>query len=887
MKRLVYFVVFLFCLSSVFALDISLESNSSGLESSLEGGVVLNYSDYLPGDTSIYLLLDGEEVGSLLLEEVVSSLDGVEVLEEEFSVSGSPEEESRLTFTEKGDLYVGVDLIEEESSSIFSLSQFRLDVNGLAQRGSYPRSLRLDVADDGRVDYQYKGDLISGEFEELSREYLDDEVPDFHRKIRGENSDLYCEAVVLKPTKKYLLEAYVKQLQEGGNLQLALSPFSSLSSCEDEGVSCCSLSSGESYAWQACTVDLELEEEEEYYLCLFSEGGDFEEEYYQVAGDSDSSAVSGYYNGVEAGKDFFLVASWNRFNEVLEEEITPVDISVDSVDPYLRQNSCSTGRCSLVPVKVSSETPGVVLLSNLVVDYETSSGAAGVTAFTPLNYQARRYSFDGDVEISLSDFGEVLSPPEIGVHSLEVVFNNERKSVSFDVVEGPSVHIRASPITPILGEEVRFSCLTAQDLNGTNKTCFWDFGDGFNASGLEVSHSYSSEGEFSVALKVEEDELVSVRKGFVITVQALKPSLEAQLLHSKELLERSKASRNSLEGISKETSDLLGHEGLFIALESNLTLLQDRFDQLNSSDDEVALLNLKDDLDGLLGRLPVDFSLNTFEFESKVESVPSARILDPDGSLGFSDIEGFSQSLLKAQENVVVSSSARSVFIVYASGETEEVLVVKKSIQGQGQVYELLNGLALREAFGEYSVVSQGVLKFGAVQEISYVLEEENYFDAVKAKTLVIPASLDSTGSFEEIGYCGDGICDESSETSQSCSEDCSKKRPWGMIVFLVILLIAGAYYFNFYHGPYDFDWLRDTLKRKKARDYFKNEKDYQLIKKYISSNLGRLDEIQIMFVLKKKKWTDEQVKAVLKEVKNEKRKGVKKNSFKSVNLKK
>ena len=870
---LFFLVVIPFSFADLF-LDLSRNESSTG--SILQGTVILGYEGFLNEEEPLIIKVDGREVKRIPLKELVKGLSNVQVEEASFQREGNPQEEISLRFSERGNLFVGFDLIEERSQDIFAVTNVSLVLKGNKERNSYPRSPVLDLGNDGSIEYSYKGPLLqgAGAFLDLNRTYLKDLVPDFHRKLRGEASDIYCESLLLEPSSRYELQAYVQQLQSGVPLSLALSSFPSLTSCDDEGVTCCSPSTSSSYAWRSCVVDYEVHEQEEKYLCAFVEGGLFGQEYYQIAGDSDVGVVNGYYNGNDAGKDFFLSARWNTFEKELKETEKKITIDPAAFETYLRQSTCPTGRCTLLPLRVMSESAGIVLLKNLQISFETSTGAADVTAFVPLLFKTKKYAVDGDFAVLIQDF-EIKSPQSLGRHSLEVSFRGESNSSSFTSVSGPSVYIRANPVNPAIGQIVRFSCLTQNESSATNKTCSWNFGDGSNASGVETQHVYLQEGAFNVSLTVLDKSVTNTRRGFPILVKALKPSLEAQVKNAREVLILAEKNRKLYSSAVQEVSQLLGHDALFSSLSSNLSLLESRFSQVQNETNvsDTVLFNLKEDLDSFAASVPVDLGVNSFQFEGKVsdlDDIPSASSLDPDGSLGYAQVDDFSALVLSAQEDVSVSSLSYAVVLNYANGNEERFTLVKKEVGGSGVIYELLGNLVKKEVYGNYKIIGQNILKFSS-PEIVYSLEESNHFSASQAKTLVVPFELEVS---VETGSCGDGICDESKETSASCPLDCGERNaPWISFIVLVILLGAGVYYLNWYHGPYKFQDLIEKIKRKKAREYFKNEKDYQSLKKYISSNLGRLDETQMMFVLKKKKWREEQIKVVLKEAKKEKKK--------------
>ena len=83
----------------------------------------------------------------------------------------------------------------------------------------------------------------------------------------------------------------------------------------------------------------------------------------------------------------------------------------------------------------------------------------------------------------------------------------------------PVASFTESATTVSTGEVIYFNASPSYDLDGTIATYFWDFGDGTNASGVTVNHSYFDDGNYTVTLTVTDDD------GTTATATAIKTVL--------------------------------------------------------------------------------------------------------------------------------------------------------------------------------------------------------------------------------------------------------------------------------------------------------------------------------------------------------------------------
>lgn len=126
---------------------------------------------------------------------------------------------------------------------------------------------------------------------------------------------------------------------------------------------------------------------------------------------------------------------------------------------------------------------------------------------------------DGKIVRYIWDFGD--SAQDMGVSVVHAfcsggnytviltVTDNEgkkdRANMTVHVNEYPRARIDCSVTEARVLAPVAFSAQNSSDPDGTVTACFWDFGDGSNTTGAQVSHVYQDTGTFLVNLTVTDD----------------------------------------------------------------------------------------------------------------------------------------------------------------------------------------------------------------------------------------------------------------------------------------------------------------------------------------------------------------------------------------------
>jgi len=129
------------------------------------------------------------------------------------------------------------------------------------------------------------------------------------------------------------------------------------------------------------------------------------------------------------------------------------------------------------------------------------------------------YSLDGQANRTAS--GNITIPQDIlsdGNHDLQVYANDTTGNMGFSEkvyftidATPPAAHFTYSPANPeakmILGTykwETQFNASTSFDTVTRITSYSWDFGDGFNGTGLAINHTYRAKGTYNMTLTVKD-----------------------------------------------------------------------------------------------------------------------------------------------------------------------------------------------------------------------------------------------------------------------------------------------------------------------------------------------------------------------------------------------
>jgi len=423
----------------------------------------------------------------------------------------------------------------------------------------------------------------------------------------------------------------------------------------------------------------------------------------------------------------------------------------------------------------------------------------------------------------------------------------------------PKAFIRYGPMNPKTGDTVLFDASSSTKIRTEITEYSWEFGDGSKAEGEKASHVYTNSSSYNVLLTVTDEEGLSGREIITITTNQGNYSISSQ---ADEIINRINKLRAKIESGSSQLKDSAEQIGLNEILNKAYTDAT-AIKTLNNTNltEQQKIINLQE----IKNSIPIDISIDVTTFDPKATSVNDIPTeLAANGNIAL--------QILRSQDGLVINGEARSIKLIY-NDRIEDFLYVKKTITGTGQKYEVMPyNSKIKDVITpkEYNFTTPNIITFTG-NTIEYTLDDGLLFNALNTKTINVPDDLnleDVKTSKENI--CGDNICDASSENSDNCIQDCKPQRAYWVIILVIILIGVIVYFGLFFKGGL----LNKYLINKPAILMFNNEKDYLAVKNFVRESRKRgIKDDRILNSLKIKKWKDEQIKAVLKEVKIEEKK--------------
>jgi len=210
------------------------------------------------------------------------------------------------------------------------------------------------------------------------------------------------------------------------------------------------------------------------------------------------------------------------------------------------------------------------------------------------------------------------------------------------------------------------------------------------------------------------------------------------------------------------------------------------------------------------------------------------------------------QKVVKIQKEFNIKGESRNIIIKYENSE-ENYLYIKKIIpKGKGnEIYEiLLSNANINKIFtSENNKISDNIIKFTDNEDIIYLLEGSD-LKAIDTKTIIVPTNLDELNI--------------NIQKNPIVKLEIGNNLPRILVIIFTLIIIGLIVYFGLF-------FKEGLLKRKSAKSFFKNPKDYEAVKAFVSNYLKKgIKEEEIKIALKKKNWTDQQINAVLSEVRSE-----------------
>ena len=727
----------------------------------------------------------------------------------------------------------------------------------------------IDIGMDG-YDWRFFGTfqmwgsaIYSDDFDEDYTQYVgnyDDTGYTINPRYGGACSDFSIEPYELQDELFVRVNAVVKRVGEGGEFKAEIGS----KSCTFEQ------EIGEEWTTVSCNISMGIpvgEEIIEKRSCVKSSQDVFrvpavaeDPEYYFI------TLNPAVYGGETDGEEFRSFA--------LEE----------AVEDYLDLN-CD-GWC-VVPFRIQGEAGSDLTISPEII----FNNGGSTSSIYDIDRDVVEYNLSGKL-LNLAYFDDLVTPSySEDTCFLEIEFLGDDYTDYFNVTSGPVAEIEISSEYTAKGVPISFDGTSS---GGSIVSYSWDFGDGVNSSGAIVSHSYPDEGNYTVTLTVKDANGVSDTTTMRISVVDMEEVLENEFSSASQKISSAKSRFSGYSGILKEFSDGMGLGSLVLNSSSQFDSLRDEFELLKESGGNSSSARYVEIFNSLMlikENLPEELII--INSSTYVNYRPASQYDLP----SFSKISGISMASLEEFRNDVYRYNQQGVesgygyyniYVDYLNGNEEYVFVSKNFSSSGGDLVEQAVGPKIFSTGCNYENGSSVILcsNVGNSFSLKYALTTGSI--ELKASYLV---PLDAYADVEiiyqydcpegncEYGYCGDKKCfsdselnifEGDSENANYCPEDCGRNIPWLWYIGLVVLLLIGVFWINFYRGPGNFfdvtNAISYVLFKKRL---FMIEKDRVVLRSYVVRAMREgFNEGEIRKALEKKGWRKKQLNFIFEDIK-------------------
>ncbi len=780
---------------------------------------------------------------------------------------------------ELGEYYEHINYNQNSSTDIYSFStesavtSINFDLSGTG------KSLLLDIGSDGDYDWSFLGERIdwsqffyAPDFESI--DYSPDiATVDYSVEFGGACNTINIEFDELVTDLDLQIYSTVKRVGDGANLTAVV----------DGGESCVLNVTSENYQEVFCNVKLDvssLGDSIDIPLCLMTTdwaGTNFETPRY-------------------AGEEYYFIkAKAGVYNESLPEGTMNIggDFLKDELNDYRFENNCGSGQC-LIPFKIYLEE-GSVLLENLELKY----GGITDSNFWEMSQVPNQVNLD-DVLLPLSSIEDLITPSEeLDECFLELRFDGEEDMELFSVGSSPIASINLNSIYYVEGDIIQFESYLDSSAGVQISSYFWDFGDGVNSTLASPTHQYNLNGEFTVTLTITDSQGVSDIDSVVIHIQDLEEYLDSKFVEINEGLDSSFSFFSNLNQDLLDIYILLNFDNSLIYAETSVNDLEQQFldakvnTDLTTEEKNIFYGEIATSLESLLSITPSTVGiLDSLSVQGMLIDSPF-NILSYAGtsSLSSEEFNSYREELyLFNQNNVNVNTGFILFELNYFEGN-QTYMLVRKNVEVVGGennvIVENLKDQDMSEVYGDGVIDSSSKVIYWAMEnskDIVYIVKRNNLdlihttvFSDIDYEIQEMIYDYQCVTDSCDHKYCGDGYCTTFEELGvfeseldnlYYCEVDC-KKLPNYVWAILIIFLILGIFYINFYRGPGNFQALANkitfTLFRRKL---FVTDKDRIVLTDYIESALNRgFNREQINLALIKKGWNEKQLDAIFRNI--------------------
>lgn len=833
MKRGALFLFLLIVTNSVYAINLNLELNTNvyGTNQSFNGFLNLSLGQNVSINSSIIAILSNNNASNIKVRDFFS-LNGINYSVESKNYQLNGDSFSGGSFNIDTMKLFGFNI----PSSLATVNQFYINLTGNNLK------LKMDVGDDGILDWAVKGERIGFENEVTQNGFSINQTPDSSVDLRGNSIDRFCEDLNLSLNELYEsidinLYAKAKKIIDGGNLYLSLDN----KECDAEEGSLNNIN----YSTSSCTVNITNIFDGNHRICIYSKTGVAGNVYYELP--KKFGAVSSFY---------YLSVRPVKYSDELNGFVSITNGRIiDRFEDYL--NRCTEAMCK-VPIALYTKGSSVINIQSVLVRLDSVNKFESMYSLISVGDSL---SYTGIARLNLNKFNSLRTPSTRGNYSIRLMLNGvNSNSVDFSVRELPIARIKINSERVGLGEFFFVDGRNSTSTLGSITNYTWYFGNVVKFGAL-ANYSFDAYGNYTISLIVTDStgtksnlEIINVK------VVGYESSI-GDYINSTRIKIRD--AENYFANVTPEEFEffeLLGFRNIIEDQKNNLNLLETEFLSLQNETNQSRFTRIYDSIKNIRNVVPVTMNINVEERNI----YPLIDDISIDLVEKYSDDN--SNEVYSYNKNVPINEKIALVEVTYIEGADESYVVVKKELDFEGDYVvvedlsnvvddiRLVNIISGNDIIDEENVA----IIFENLENGEFVYSYKSNDISNYGKTFLLRENKEDVVEDVE---CGDDICSEN-ETENNCPSDCGKVKINWALYFVILLAVLVIYYLFFTDGPGN---LRKFIKKGsvtgEVRPLFNTNQDFYNLKDYINQSLAKgLKKDRINLILLRQGWTKKQI---------------------------
>ncbi|MEM4245345.1 MAG: hypothetical protein QXR60_04045 [Candidatus Nanoarchaeia archaeon] len=806
------------------SIGIELQKQKYLGEEKLDGYINITFNGNVDADSEIIVEFDNNRE-KMKLREYLSSINKTFKSTAAETITTNPESRKNFTFTANEEKTFGLKL------------PAGANIDGIQMRvvpGSSPvMFLTMDVPEEsGKPEWKYIGNFLGTYGTLVLPEGLQVNNEGSIQYVES-NETYYCQQIDLPYAKNYQISAKYKPVTTStANLHAVLLSFEG-GVVAYGGLQKCLLPRGSSISsWNACNLNIEKAIQGYYLICLLT---DKNEKAYEVSRDN-AVAVSKYNCQMGVGEDWGMA--------------------------YCSQEPSKNYFIRIAPGQYQGNLTSMI---------------------TPDRFND--WESDKAFNESLTEMLSYCTPDQIGDCALTVKI----KAESDGFVELSDLRIDFTE----MGGSTSYTT-TFYDISTTRPEIYEIDNQSMNNYTLKIPLStFNITTTPNVTKKTTKDLYVSVAgRSQTEKIEVYTTAVPEAIQEVEEMINEAIQKLQALK--TEEIAWVLKVEDSLLTLENFKTQIEEiKKMNISMEEKEEKLATIQGDIEAFIQTLPWKVT--------KISEVRDNMVVNP------SDIEElFTENIgeiFEYQEKVSVQITLIVYKVTNTDGTSDVYSVVKKTISPKASitdayVYEVIpKEVAQSLSDITFEKPNFEVERADPIVKFYYnTLTSTTIMYVVKTmvttarmyelKTLVVPKKMPTTQIPQKTYECGNGRCERPDEDEEVCPEDCKTKGkvPWLWIAIILLILVLGIVYINFYRGKMSMG----KIMRKKSP--FKTEKDLEAVKNYIKAQLAKgVKKVEISKALLEKGWTKAQVEYAFEDIKWDKKRDetMKKAPYESDDMKK